>query len=567
MNKLNDLTHFRHLPAEFVTTSLSDVQAFMDSLVAQNIDSEESLIEMMERYSDLLRAVYDEHNLRLLHMKIERYRQEAQDACIEFKLNYTDPVRSLASVLEKKYYDSEYRKNLTEGKYSHLDQLIANKYEISCQKNTPMLKKEQELALEYNNIGDILDVQTVLSTEPYPQEDSNLLATNRIHRELFWVSQNGTLLVAEQTLNDLFHKLCITRNTIAVNAGFANYRDYRHAELGRLAYTPDELISFHTAIEKEVMPFIEEIYEERVEKYELGSLRPWDIVENPNVDLLDAIESTDELVAKTVEVLDKIDPGFAQHLQMISDMCLLDFYGSDDKKHPASSSPLWGSGTGIIHMVRQWSHLDISNFIHECGHIIHFRAMRDIPLFIYQDAPDEVAELASLSMVLLSMDHWDIFYPDPADLKIAKRNELERALLTLPLFATLDAFQHWAYTHPEHSAEERRESYLDISARFSPYVDWSGLEAYQPQGWMDWQVFQQPFHDVYYSIAQLGALGVYMNYRKNKEKALQDFQNFLAAGYSKPVNELYQIAGIELDFSEAGLREIINFVKQELAAL
>jgi oligoendopeptidase F len=58
-----------------------------------------------------------------------------------------------------------------------------------------------------------------------------------------------------------------------------------------------------------------------------------------------------------------------------------------------------------------------------------------------------------------------------------------------------------------------------------------------------------------------------MNYRKDKQKALADYQAFLDLGYTRPVREIYKTAGIDLDFSEARLRELVDFVKVELAAI
>ncbi len=44
----------------------------------------------------------------------------------------------------------------------------------------------------------------------------------------------------------------------------------------------------------------------------------------------------------------------------------------------------------------------------------------------------EVAELASMSMELISMDHWNIFFPNDAELKRAKAEQLEDIIETLP---------------------------------------------------------------------------------------------------------------------------------------
>ena len=82
----------------------------------------------------------------------------------------------------------------------------------------------------------------------------------------------------------------------------------------------------------------------------------------------------------------------------------------------------------------------------------------------FKSTPSEVAELASMAMELLSMDHWDVFYTDAADLKRAKLEQLEKALETLPWVASIDKFQHWIYT-TKHTAQQRKEKWLDNFSR------------------------------------------------------------------------------------------------------
>jgi len=116
--------------------------------------------------------------------------------------------------------------------------------------------------------------------------------------------------------------------------------------------------------------------------------------------------------------------------------------------------------------------------------------------------------------------------------------------------------------------DQRRTAFLDIYNRFFPDVDWSGVEGYKQLRWMQQlHIFEVPFYYIEYGMAQLGALSVYMNYREDKDKALKAYQSFLELGYSKPVSELYQAAGIEFDFSEQRLSKRVDFVKRELDSL
>ncbi|HRY84605.1 MAG TPA: M3 family metallopeptidase, partial [Candidatus Cloacimonadota bacterium] len=138
----------------------------------------------------------------------------------------------------------------------------------------------------------------------------------------------------------------------------------------------------------------------------------------------------------------------------------------------------------------------------------------------------------------------------------------------LPWAMTVDAFQHWVYLHPEASAEERSEAYVEIHKRFSASVNWSGLEDLRQIGWMlQLHIFEVPFYYIEYGMAQLGALSIYKNYKENPHKALKQYQDFLNLGYSQPVSKIYEAAGIKFDFTEARIRELVDFVEQELALL
>ena len=166
------------------------------------------------------------------------------------------------------------------------------------------------------------------------------------------------------------------------------------------------------------------------------------------------------------------------------------------------------------------------------------------------------------------MDYWDIYYPNIEDLKKAKREQLEGTLSFLPWCMTVDAFQHWVYLNPEHTPMQRDAAYLEISSRYSSLVDWTGLEMYRPLGWkMQLHIFEVPFYYIEYGMAQLGALSLYKNYREDKTKALAQYQSFLNLGYSTSVKELYNAAGIEFDFSEQRLAELVDFVRMELKAI
>jgi oligoendopeptidase F len=181
----------------------------------------------------------------------------------------------------------------------------------------------------------------------------------------------------------------------------------------------------------------------------------------------------------------------------------------------------------------------------------------------------EMAEVASMSMELFSMDYWNVFFNNEADLHRAKVQQLERVLTIFPWIATIDKFQHWVYEHPQHSTEERTAAWLRILDEFSTGVtDWSGLEDYRATSWKkQLHLFEVPFYYIEYGIAQLGAIAMWKQYRENREQALDNYMKALSLGNTKPLKELYAAAGIRFDFSPAYVKELADFVQGEMDAL
>jgi oligoendopeptidase F len=178
----------------------------------------------------------------------------------------------------------------------------------------------------------------------------------------------------------------------------------------------------------------------------------------------------------------------------------------------------------------------------------------------------EIAELASMSMELFTMEHWNEFFSDEEQLHRAKVEEMERVISVLPWIATIDKFQHWLYTHPGHTHLERQQNWLDILNEFTTgVVDWKGFEDYRANFWQkQLHLFEVPFYYIEYGIAQLGAIAMWRQYRENKEQALDNYMKALSLGYTKTLKELYDAAGIRFDFSPAYIKELGSFVKDRL---
>lgn len=181
----------------------------------------------------------------------------------------------------------------------------------------------------------------------------------------------------------------------------------------------------------------------------------------------------------------------------------------------------------------------------------------------------EIAEVASMSMELFSMDYWHSFFNDENELKRAKEHQLERVITIFPWIAIIDKFQHWVYENPQHSLEERAAKWMEINDEFSTGVlDLSGLEEFRKYGWQrQLHLFEVPFYYIEYGIAQLGAIGMWMQFKENKEEALDNYSRALALGGTRTLPELYQAAGIPFDLGPTRVKTLMDFVASEMLKL
>jgi oligoendopeptidase F len=212
---------------------------------------------------------------------------------------------------------------------------------------------------------------------------------------------------------------------------------------------------------------------------------------------------------------------------------------------------------------------DVTTIIHEGGHAVHSFLTHGLELTGFKDYPMEIAEVASMSMELFSMDYWDAFFDNNAELRRAKEYQLERVITIFPWIATIDKFQHWIYENPQHSEGERISSWMRILNEFSsPVIDFSGLETYRQYSWQrQLHLYEVPFYYIEYGIAQLGAIGLWMQFKRDRQTALNNYIAALSLGGTKTLPQLFDVAGLKFDFSPGYVSNLMSFVHDEMRNL
>jgi oligoendopeptidase F len=540
--------------------------------VEQKLSSAQSAAELERAlldWSELSAALDEESAKRYIAMTCHTDNAEAEKSYLQFVEQVEPQTKPRQFKLEQLYLASPYRAQLPPRRYEVLDRDTKQHVELFRPENVALETDEAKLGQQYQKLSGSLTVQFRGEEKTLIQMGKFLEEPDRALRQETWQLVAQRRLQERDKFDDCFDQLIALRGQAAKNAGFSDYRDYAFKQRGRFDYTPEDCFAFHDAIEKEVVPLQRQLQAARREQLKLPALRPWDLSVDPfNRPPLKPFEQVPQMILRTQRIFDQIDQGLAQGFLTMRQRHLLDLDNRKGKAPGGYQSTLPESRLPFIFMNAVGQQRDVETMLHEAGHAFHALATRDEPLYAYRGSPIEFAEVASMSMELLGAEFIGEFYPEPADAQRARRTHLEGIVATFPWVATVDAFQHWIYTHPGHTRADRSAAWLQLMDRFGGDVDWSGHEDARANLWhKQLHIFLYPFYYVEYAIAQLGALQVWANSKHDKVKALAQYQHGLSLGNTRPLPELFAAAGCRFSFTRETVQPLVQLVKSELAKL
>ena len=559
----------KFVPENLIIDSWDKIKLLFDNLVEREISSASELEKWMLDQSELSAVLEEDMAWRYIKMNIDTTDKELGDRFSFWIKEISPNTAPYSHKLNVKLLESPFLKELDQEKYRIYLRSVKKQIEIFREENIPLFTIMEEKQQEYGAISAKMSIE-VDGEKMTMQKAAQLLKnTDRVKREEVYNKISTRRLQDEKALDNLFDELIALRQRIAKNADFDNYRDYMFAALGRFDYTPTDCFNFHDAIAQEIVPIINSFEQKRKDKLGYKSYKPWDTaVDVDGLAALKPFEGGTELTDLTVECFSRLRPYFGECLSTMKAMKHLDLESKNGKAPGGFMYPLYEIGVPFIYMNAVGSQRDLVTMVHEGGHAIHSFLSRDLTLTEFKSTPSEVAELASMAMELLSMDHWDVFYTDVADLKRAKLEQLKKALETLPWVASIDKFQHWIDT-TKHTAQQRKEKWLTISSELGNQIlDWEGNENVHANLWQkQLHLYEVPFYYVEYGMAQLGAIAMWRSYKQIGEKGLDNYMDALKLGYTKTIGEIYETAGIKFDFSARYVKELANFIKEELEKL
>ncbi|QEC41377.1 M3 family oligoendopeptidase [Pseudobacter ginsenosidimutans] len=559
-----------YLPADFEVTTWNVLEPYFKELLERPINSTSDMEQWLQDMSELEAVISEDACWRQIKMTCDTENKSLEEAFVFFVTEIQPRIQPYADLLNRKLVDNPFTKELDQKEYFTYLRGVKKSIDLFREENIPI---QSELGVLQQQFGVISGKMTVsVNGQEYTLQQAAKFLENpdRNLREQVYHAIQTRRLEDKDPLNELFSTLVQKRDKLAKNAGFSNYRDYKFKELGRFDYTKEDCFQFHEAVKLHVLPLVNAINKKKKEKLGLDSLRPWDTEAEPaGITPLSPFKSGKELLDKSVAVFEKLRPFFADCLRKMEELKHFDLESRKGKAPGGYNCPLAESGAPFIFMNAAGQMHDVTTMVHEGGHAIHSFLAHPLRLSAFKEYPMEIAEVASMSMELFSMDAWDVFFDNKEDLLRAKEHQLERVITIFPWIATIDKFQHWVYENPNHTLEERAEKWLEILKEFSSdEIDFSGLENYRIYGWQrQLHLFEVPLYYIEYGIAQLGAIGLWMQFRENKEAALDNYMKALSLGGTRTLPELYQAAGLVFNFSPDHIQKLMQFVKKELQEL
>ena len=558
------------VPKDFNPADLAQVIPLHESLLQRPITSPTELERWLLDASELS-SVLDEYvSRRYVDKSCHTDDKELEARYLQFVEVIEPRIKPLFFELQKKYLASPFRVGLGSRRYAILERKWQADVELFRPENVPLETEVAQLNNEYDKIMGAMTIDFE-GWEYTPQQMARFLEkTDRDVRQRAWEATSQRQLVERDRVEAIFDQLLNLRSKIAANAGMENYRSFAWRAYKRFDYAPEQCLQFADAIAESVVPLVSELHRQRKQDLGIAQLRPWDTAVDPkNRPPLEPFKEDQipAFIEKTRTIFDRLSPALAEDFDSLQRRNNLDLASRKGKQPGGYQMSMEEAREPFIFMNAAGLQRDVETLLHEGGHAFHCLAARDEPLVYLRNAPMEFCEVASMSMELLGSDHFDVFYGD-ADAARAKRTLIEGIIRFLPWMATIDSFQHWLYTHAGHTPGQRTAYWLSLLDRFSPDIDWSGYEPARAARWQQQlHLFHAPFYYIEYGIAQLGALQLWMKSRENPRQALSNYRAALALGGTKPLPELFAVAGIRFDFSSRTLLPLMDALRDELANL
>src|SRR5262249_23440848 len=237
------------------------IEPWYRRLMDEPIDSATALERWVMAAGELNAAVGQEGVERYVAMTCQTDDPEREAAYLAFVRDIEPQLKPIQNEIRSRYLDSPHRPGLPRDRYFVFDRALENRRALFREANIPRETMLAELEQQYQKILGAMTVtyrgqeRTLAQMAPFLEE------TDRAVRQEAWELSAARRLQDRETLDELFDRMMALRIEVAREAGFDNYVEYAFRNRERFDYGINDAVRFHQAVERVVVPLMQEIHE------------------------------------------------------------------------------------------------------------------------------------------------------------------------------------------------------------------------------------------------------------------------------------------------------------------
>ena len=530
---------------------------------AKKADSPSSLEEVLKIYDTEMGEVGYNYTLSYIHSSLDSSDSFWQEALQkESKGNaMLDITPLLKAILENKYFSS------LEEKYGPVLRDKLNKSISTGSKAQNERAEEGDLVSKYqrekamvriNYKGKELSEGEVIPLFESPIREERIQSRKAVAK---------AFLEKKELFGSMLERLVSLRDTIAKENGFSNYLEYMDINYSRIGYGEKEMDAFVSEVKEYVVPVLSHIFEETRKRLGLEEMTVADIslmFVDGNAKPSGGAEVLKEAAKKMYKALSPEMEAFFTGM--------LDSHSID-----VDFSPNKVSGMGFCTDLKKGMYpfvfgnldgtsWDVTVFTHEVGHAWQsYASDQNLDLTLFREMPLDAVEIPSKTMELFSYPFAEEFFGKDGDkFRFA---HFRNAVKEIVAYTSVHELNTWIYTHVGASFDEINEKWMEIQSSYYPNVSYGEMEEEEKKGaglLRNMGIFMFPRYLISYVFSEMCAIDLFMEYLKDKDKALDSYNRLCRVGGSKSYPEILSAAGLEPSYKKGRVKDVMEKVKAYL---
>ena len=522
--------------------------------------------EAFEAYKEI--DSFSESYSTMFSLGVIRHTLDTNDKFYDAENDYIDETvpkfMPLEQEITKAVLASPYRKDL-EAKWGTV---MFDRAEMELKTFKPEivadLQEENKLTSEYDKLIASAQIEydgktlTLAQLYPYHEDPDRSVRKASMRARAEWFMKNS------KQLDELFDKLVKLRTEIAKKLGYNNFVELGYYRMGRLCYGASEVDKFRKAVVSHIVPISVKLKEAQAKRIGVDSIKIYD---NDCLYLDGNAKpkgTPDEIFAHGKNMYHELSNDTAEFIDFMLENELFDVLTRPGKQSGGYCAYLDDYKSPFIFANFNGTAGDIDVLTHEAGHAYAaFEARNAYPSGL-REYSMETAEIHSMAMEFFAWPYMEGFFGEQT--KKYYESHLSGALTFIPYGTMVDEFQHHIYEKPEMTPDERNKLWLELEAKYRPYLDQKDFPFYgdgrrwQAQG----HIYCNPFYYIDYCLAQTVALQFWVQDQRDHKTAWQKYCRLVKLAGTKTFTDLLKDAGIPTPFEDEPIKDISDSVDKWL---